>query len=927
MENEIIGKIDLDLNEPRASSGSFQSSTIGGGFWLRCNWTVTSQSVANNTSTIRVNTTWGANSGYSTSTSAQKTGSITIDGTTQSFSGLSASLSSGQQRQVMTFTRTVSHNADGTKSLTMSSIFNIALTLSGTYYASVSASGSGTLDTIARASTGSASNWTFLNNTSVSIARASSSFTHTVQLFVNGVQVASRTGQGTSASFSFSTAENTTIANQFAQNASRTSYARITTFSGSTQIGSVFQTANVTVTNMGASTATGNAFDIGTAGTTININRANNNLTHNLQFRIGTTAIKTMSGVSGASASMTFTTGEVTNIFNQIPNSNTGNANVVVTTLYNGVQLRATTTSSNFTARVVNSNPIINGTQTYLDNNPATVAVTGDNQAVIQNRSTVSVTIPANYSVPQNGASIVSYIIAIGNRSSTVNFSASALDVNLGTLDITSSSTLSVTSVDSRGNRTSRNITVQGVSYQEPRINATAQRLNNFEFSTTITLSGSFSLLNVGGTNRNSLSQVQYRFKQTTQTAWADWINFTFSTSSSNFTASNVNTGFDNAVAFDIEIRVTDALSTSTWRHILSQGLPDFFIDFDKHSVGVGAFPTKDNVLELNGDVFTGSTHHLRTVTVPGNQGTGGQAVRVARITFNAGWQQCAFHLKVLGSEGSFQGTYHFSHRTNATVEVTAHSEFTCMSTNNANGVGAFMSHIVSQTSTQRVVDIWFKYPVTYLSGTRIIFQHMQMGASTTIDTTVQPIQPSAPTTGTIVTSSWIPVQPNVFNNDVYVTRSSGYSTLFLQSGSSETQMWADANDFGIYDKTANKSFIGFTRSNDTTSIRSNLSVTGTVSATNTWHNGTSGNAIKLRRGTLSITPVANSQTTVNVTFGETFPNTTNLSIHVSANTSVMGTTVQGVASSNATTSGTTLYLLRTNATSTNVSWSAIWRA
>lgn len=79
-----------------------------------------------------------------------------------------------------TVTQTVNHNSDGTKSLTMSAVFYIRATLSGTYYESITASANITLDSIARASSVSTPNATMGSATAIAISRASSSFTHTL---------------------------------------------------------------------------------------------------------------------------------------------------------------------------------------------------------------------------------------------------------------------------------------------------------------------------------------------------------------------------------------------------------------------------------------------------------------------------------------------------------------------------------------------------------------------------------------------------------------------------------------------------------------------------------------------------------------------------------------------------------------------------
>jgi hypothetical protein len=121
-----------------ALSGSFQT-TILNGYRLRLDWSAT-QSTINNTSTITTNLYWiSLGSSWTVSSTATKTGSTTIAGETFGFSGAGlASLSGNQTKLIHTAVKTVSHDANGYLTTSLSAIFNIALTLSGTYYASIS---------------------------------------------------------------------------------------------------------------------------------------------------------------------------------------------------------------------------------------------------------------------------------------------------------------------------------------------------------------------------------------------------------------------------------------------------------------------------------------------------------------------------------------------------------------------------------------------------------------------------------------------------------------------------------------------------------------------------------------------------------------------------------------------------------------------
>lgn len=219
-----------------ASSGTI-TQAIRTGYQLKIAWSVGSQSVANNTSSVTVKVQLvSTGSSYTINSSATKSGSVTINGTKYTFS-FTASLSGNQTKTLYTKTVTVAHNADGTKTCSFSTTCGINVTLGGTYYGNVTASGTGTFDTIARASSiasvTSSVSVNGSNEVTVSITRAASSFTHTV-VFSFGSYSKTTTGVGTSTSYAIPTSWLNAIPNA----TSGTAKVTVTTYSGSTKIGS-----------------------------------------------------------------------------------------------------------------------------------------------------------------------------------------------------------------------------------------------------------------------------------------------------------------------------------------------------------------------------------------------------------------------------------------------------------------------------------------------------------------------------------------------------------------------------------------------------------------------------------------------------------------------------------------------------------------
>jgi len=220
-----------------ASSGSFSGSIHSGHYVLRVDWTQT-KNVSANTSTITAKA-YLVND-WSLSINGRSDNKVTIDGTAQTYA--SPTISSTGTHLLGTVTQTVNHASDGSKSLTMSAVFYIRATLSGTYYESITASANITLDSIARASTVSASNVVMGSATTIAISRASSSFTHALTYaFGNTTGTIATKTTATSVSWT------PPLANQIPKAVTGTCTITCTTYNGNTSIGSKTCTLTLSV--------------------------------------------------------------------------------------------------------------------------------------------------------------------------------------------------------------------------------------------------------------------------------------------------------------------------------------------------------------------------------------------------------------------------------------------------------------------------------------------------------------------------------------------------------------------------------------------------------------------------------------------------------------------------------------------------------
>ncbi len=226
-----------------AISGVITNSIHSGHYTLRISWSAT-QNVTNNTSTITADVYLVQDSSWSLNI-ASRSNTVSIDGTSTAFTSPAINNSGGRTTLLGSTSKTISHNGDGTRNVTISATFNINATISGTKYTSITASATVQLDTIPRASsfTLSASTVTLGNTIKVTITRHSSAFTHRLRYSWGQTSGTIATGVGTSYTWTVPLE----LANGIPNGTSGTCYLTVDTMSGSTVIGSVTRSFTGTV--------------------------------------------------------------------------------------------------------------------------------------------------------------------------------------------------------------------------------------------------------------------------------------------------------------------------------------------------------------------------------------------------------------------------------------------------------------------------------------------------------------------------------------------------------------------------------------------------------------------------------------------------------------------------------------------------------
>ena len=230
-----------------ATSGTVGTLSGSWGSTYTVTWSLVSQNVANNTSTIRLTSTF-----HTTNTTkiASTYSNFVTDGTVM-YSGAYSKSGAGN---IFSKTKdiTVSHNADGT-------FPGRSVSFSTNDYIMGSKSGSGTISgvtTIPRASSISSISGSSLGSSvTVNISRASTSFTHKVEYSFAGSSYTTATSSATT-SATFTPA--LSLANHIPNATSGTLTVRVTTYSGSTQIGNaVTKTQTLSLPSSALPTLTG----------------------------------------------------------------------------------------------------------------------------------------------------------------------------------------------------------------------------------------------------------------------------------------------------------------------------------------------------------------------------------------------------------------------------------------------------------------------------------------------------------------------------------------------------------------------------------------------------------------------------------------------------------------------------------------------
>lgn len=317
----------------------------------------------------------------------------------------------------------------------------------------------------------------------------------------------------------------------------------------------------------------------------VHMNRKSTVFTHTVVLKLGSYSYTIGTGVTD---NITLDTDKIaSSLYAQMPNSNAMTGEIAVTT-YSGSTVIGTS-SCTIIAHVVNSNPVFD--VGYSDTNSATVAITGNNQYIIRNNSTLQISVSNARAL--NSATLKTLTAVVNGNAYTGTLNGSTGVINVGVVNVSYDTEVTVKIVDSRGNVGQKNITVLVYDWSLPSAIIKLNRKSNYYSESILNVNANYASIG----EKNEVT-IKYRTKKVADSTFSTYTTIQNNTDTS-FTA-------DNKYEWNVQVEVSDRIGKTTYNLILSKGIPITYTDIKKYSFGVNCFPKHDNSLEVNGVCISG---------------------------------------------------------------------------------------------------------------------------------------------------------------------------------------------------------------------------------------------------------------------------------------------------------------------------------
>ncbi len=545
----LSGKVETATYTPSNSSNTWK---------VVLNWSATQDIIANKSTiswNIKVSTT--SSTGYVVVSEIR----AKINGTEVYYRNHDNHTNGYNGTQIASGTITVNHNSDGAKSVAMS-------IEAGIYQWAINKSGSATFAL------------TQIDRAAPTVSLATSSIT------ASGVTVTATASttcdrfdysiDGGSTWTNFSTTSGTTASKAITGLTPNTTYSikvrarkKTNQVYGSSAASSVKTLGGSVISSVSTFTA-----DAATAKITMSVTVYNTSYTHTLVIKNGSTTVLTITGLSlsNGSNTITLTAAQRSTVLAAMSALKSFTGTFTLTT-YNGTTQIGTASEKTATVQTTSANSAPTFTAfTFEDSNATAVGVTGNNQILIQNISTLKLTLTA--ATAKNGATISSYSVVAGSKTA----SGTTTTITVGTLPDKGTVPVIVTAIDSRGYTTAVTVNITVLEYEGINITEyTMRRVNEVEDTTQVTIGGDITPVTIGGVNKNSLRYLYYRYRKTSDNAYNSYKDIT---SSTEYDDSGFNFESDEWLSLDadysyyVQFLVTDKLTSDTVTITVPQGTP-----------------------------------------------------------------------------------------------------------------------------------------------------------------------------------------------------------------------------------------------------------------------------------------------------------------------------------------------------------------
>ena len=300
---------------------------------------------------------------------------------------------------------------------------------------------------------------------------------------------------------------------------------------------------------------------------TIRLNKQNPNATTTITWSCsGNGTSKSGTVVEKTSATEITNWSIPTSVYSCISSTGKSVTIYLTATTYNGSSALSQTSSTSFTATVKKERNLPDVSITAKDINTATRNLTGNENVVVLNASTMECTYSAT---AKNGAYISSADInGTGLSVGSVTISGKK-EISKPTTNV-----FKLTATDSRGFPNSKSDTKDYIPYFVPTLNATIERNTPTDGLVNIAFSGTYFNGNFSSSNKNELS-VGYRYAEK-GASLPDWTAIEPYKSGNNF--SNNGTiqlsGFDYQKAYTVQLMVSDRLNSKIVSQDIAVGRP-----------------------------------------------------------------------------------------------------------------------------------------------------------------------------------------------------------------------------------------------------------------------------------------------------------------------------------------------------------------